>query len=452
MMQLSGTENVKITLRCSKYTDRLFRWALAIWALLAWNIVEGATIDLDSIVAIVDEDVVLASELAERVQIITSQIESNNTPLPDADLVEQQVLERLILESIQLQMGEKIGIRISDDDLNQTMYTIAAQNGMNLQQFQQALASDGLSYAESREQVRNELIMSRVQQGMMNSRIQVSDQEIKSFLETETGETVTADQFRVAHILLSIDEAAGAAEIRSVRQQAEGLLKQIEEGADFQQLAVSYSSGQRALEGGDLGWRKPVQLPSIFADKVQQMEKGAVTGPIKSSSGFHLIKLQDKRGAKAEGNVPQTQLRHILIQPTEIRTDREAQELAVSIREEVLGGRDFEELAKLYSEDPGSALSGGALGWNRPDTFETEFEMVMDSLAVDEVSEVFKTIHGYHFIQVTGRRVEDFSDEFRKNQAANYLSNRRFDEELDGWLQEIRDEAFVEIRTDEANL
>jgi len=419
---------------------------LTLVTLLATTMVEGATIDLDGIAAIVDEDVILTSELEERLQMITSQMESRETILPDADLVKQQVLERLILESIQLQIAEKVGIRISDDELNETMNTIARQNGMNLQQFQEALKKDGLSYEDSRRQVRDELVMSRMQRGMMNSRIQITDQEIKSFLESEMGEMVTADEFRVAHILLPIDENASADEIRVVRQKADGLLKQIEEGADFRQLAVSHSAGQRALEGGDLGWRKTVELPSIFADKVQELETGAVAGPIKSGSGFHLIKLQQKRGAKAEGNVPQTQLRHILIQPSEIRTDKEARELAMSIRDEVVAGRDFEELAKLYSEDPGSALSGGALGWNRADTFETEFEMVMDALAVDEVSEVFSTIHGYHFIQVTGRRVEDFSEEFRMLQAANYLTNRKFDEELDSWLREVREEAFVDIR------
>lgn len=446
MMPLSGTENVKITLDYKKLANRLLRGFLTICALAAMTIAEAVTIPLDSIVAIADEDVILQSELDERVELISTQIESRQTPLPDMDTLKEQVLERLLVESLQLQMAENAGVRISDDELNQTMNTIAAQNGLNLQQFQAALENDGVSYAASRAQIRNEMLMSTVQRNIMRSRIQITDQEIMNFLDSELGETVTADEFRVAHILLAMDADASADEIRSVRQQAEGLLTQLAEGADFQQLAVSHSSGQRALEGGDLGWRKPAELPSLFADIVQQMETGEVTDPIKTSSGFHLIKLLQKRGAKAEGNVEQTQLRHILIQTSEIRTDREARELAMEIRDEMLAGRDFEELAKLYSEDPGSALSGGALGWNRSDTFETEFEKVMDNLAIDEVSEVFKTIHGYHFLQVTGRRVEDFSEEFRKSQAEYYLRNSKFDEELDNWLRELREEAFVDIR------
>lgn len=445
-MPLSGTENVKITLDCKKHADRLLRCFLTICALAAVSIAEGVTIPLDSIVAIVDEDVILKSELDERVEQISAQIESRQTPLPDMDTLKEEVLERLLLENLQLQMAANAGVRISDDELNQTINTIAAQNGLNLQQFQAALENDGISYADSRTQIRNEMLMNRVQRNIMRSRIQITDQAILSFLNSELGEMITADEFRVAHILLAMDVDAGADEIRSVRQQAEELLQQFAEGADFQQLAVAHSSGQRALEGGDLGWRKSAELPSLFADKVQQMETGEVIGPIKTSSGFHLIKLLAKRGAKAEGSVDQTQLRHILIQTSEIRTDKEARELAMEIRDEMLAGRDFEELAKLYSEDPGSALSGGALGWNRADTFETEFENVMDGLAIDEVSEVFKTRHGYHFLQVTGRRVQDFSEEFRKSQAANYLHNSKFDEELDNWLRELREEAFVDIR------
>lgn len=444
MMQLSGTENVKITLNFK--LDHLSRNLLAICALLAWTNAAAVTVPLDSIVAIVDEDVILKSELGERLQTIQAQLKSRETPLPDAELLQQQVLERLIVENLQLQMADRGGVRISDEELNQTMNSIAAQNGMNLQEFQQALENDGVSYAATRSQIRNELLISTVQRGIMRSRIQITDQEIRSFLESEVGQMVTADEFRVAHILLTIDEDANAENIGAVRRQAEGLKQQIAEGADFQQLAVSHSAGQRALEGGDLGWRKPAQLPSLFADIIQQMETGEVAGPIKSASGFHLIKLLQKKGAKAEGQVEQTKARHILIKPSEIRTEEEAREMALSIRDELLGGRDFEELAKIYSEDPGSALSGGDLGWNRASTFVTEFEDVMDNLAIDEVSEVFKTMHGYHFMQVTGRRVEDFSEEFKKNQAANFLRNRKFDEELDSWIRELREEAFVEIR------
>ena len=275
----------------------------------------------------------------------------------------------------------------------------------------------------------------------------MSEQEIKDFLASEVGQVVTADEYRLAHILLPLPEDADAREQRAVRDQAEDILRQIdEEGADFQSLAVQKSAGQNALDGGDLGWRKAVQLPTMFSDVAQEMEIGDVRGPIKSGSGYHLVKLLQKRGAKAEGQVEQTRARHILIKPSEIRTDQEAYELAQTLRDEVIDGRDFDELAKLHSDDPGSALAGGDLGWARSGTFVPEFERQMGLLEPGEISEVFRTVHGYHFLEVTGRRVEDFSERFRMGQAENYLRNQKFDEELENWIRELREDAFVELR------
>ena len=216
---------------------------------------------------------------------------------------------------------------------------------------------------------------------------------------------------------------------------------------DFQSLAIEKSAGKNALDGGDLGWRKPGQLPTMFSDIAQEMAIGEVRGPIKSGSGYHLITLVQKRGAKAEGNVEQTRVRHVLVRPSEIRTGEEARELAESLQEEVLGGRAFDEIAKLHSDDPGSALSGGDLGWSRAGVFVPKFEEVMNSLDLNKVSQVFLTEHGYHFLEVTGRRIEDFSERFKQRQAENYLRNQMFDEELEAWLREIREEAFVEIRS-----
>jgi len=403
---------------------------------------------LDRIAAVVDDDVIMQSEVNTRMKAIKAQLARSpqGSPPPD-DVLSEQIMERLIVESIQIQMAERGGVKISDGELNRAMQGIAAQNQLTLDQFQRAIEQDGISYVEMRDQIRRELMIGRVQKGVMRNRIEISEQEILNFLESEVGTGITADEYRLGHILLSTPEKATAKQIEAVKQKADDLLVQLEEGADFDSLAVKYSTGQNALDGGDLGWRKPVQIPTMFSDITQEMKISEVRGPIKSGSGYHIIKLLERRGANTEGQVAQTEVRHILIQTSEIRTDLEAKELAMSLREEIKGGREFDEVAKLYSDDPGSALSGGDLGWSRAGLFVPEFDAEMSNSEIGELSQVFKSEHGYHFLEVTGRRIEDFSERFKMGQAENYLRNQKFEEELESWMQEIRDGAFVEIRT-----
>lgn len=407
----------------------------------------AALVVMDRVAVVVDQDVIMQSEIDERMTSIKAQIAADpKTQAPPDDTLQGQVIERLVLENLQLQTADRAGIRISDDELNEALSGIALQNQMTLTQFRIALANDGVSWAAMREQVRREFAISRVQQGVMRRRIEVTEQEIDNFLATEVGESVTSDQYRLGHILIALPPNPSAQDIRAMRDMAEGISTQLQEGADFGSLAIEFSEDQNALEGGDMGWRKPAQLPSMFSDLVADMKAGDIKGPIKSGRGFHLIKVMEKRGATSEGQIEQTQVRHVLIQPNEIRTEGECQDLATSLREEIVGGRDFAEVAKLYSDDPGSALGGGDLGWSRAGVFVPEFESTMKAMDVSELSEVFKTIHGYHFIEVTGRRVEDFSERFKMGQAENYLRNQKFDEELDNWQREIRDKAFVEIK------
>ena len=414
--------------------------------LLAASLQVGASlVIMDKIVAVVDEDVILESEMLERIKTLKAQM-AETSQLPPEDVLRKQVVERLIVESLQLQMADRAGVRINDEELTEALQAIAAQNNMNLAQFRMAIEKDGIAYADMRGQIEREMMMARVQKGMMRSRIEISEQEIKNFLASELGETITADEYRMAHILIPLPEDATAAQTTQAQAEADDLIKQLDAGADFRSLAVGHSAGQNALEGGDLGWRKIAQLPSMFADTAKTMLAGDVRGPIQSGSGFHLIKLLETRGAKAEGQIAQTQVRHVLIQPSEIRTDAEAKEMAESLREEVAAGRAFDEIAKLYSDDPGSALSGGDLGWTRAGTYVPAFEAQLQSGELNVLSPVFKSEHGYHFLEVTGRRIEDFSDRFRMGQAENYLRNQRFDEELQNWIREIRDDAFVEIR------
>ncbi len=401
--------------------------------------------ELDRVVAIVDDDVVLASELVERLQYIEQQFQANNMQIPPRDILASQVLERLILDSIQMQMGRRAGVRIGDEELTQAVAGVAQQAGMNLNQFQQALAQDGMSYAEFREQIRREMIVGRVQQNRVSDRIYISPQELQNFLASPVGRAATSDDFRVGHILLAVPDDASPAAVREAEASAREIVRELREGADFAQMAVARSADQRALEGGDLGWRKAGQLPSLFAEQVLSASKDQVLEPIRSASGFHIVKVLDKRGA-SNTVVDQTRARHILIQPSEIRSEREAENLIRDLYSRIEEGEAFDQLARDFSDDPGSALAGGDLGWVMTGQMVPAFEDMMGNTATGRYSEPFRSQFGWHILEVTDRRAQDMSTEFRERQALRILRDRRFDEALETWLQEIRDEAYVEIR------
>ena len=407
----------------------------------------SATVIMDRIAIVVDQDVIMQSELGDRLKAVKSQIASQeNARMPSDEILRKQIIERLIIESLQLQRAERAGIRISDDEINEALAQIAEENKMSIDNFRVALEEDGISWSGMRSQVRKEFTISRIQQGMMRRRIQVTSQETRNFLATDLGRNLTADQYRLGHILLPIPVDSSAKKVKELKTKANNIFSKLQKGDDFRALAIEFSEGQNALNGGDMGWRKAVQLPSIFSGLVEDMDIGETSSPIKSGRGFHLIKLFDKRGASTEGQIAQTKVRHILVQPNEIRSEDEAKDLANSLRDEIIGGRAFAEIAKLYSDDPGSALSGGDLGWSRAGVFVPEFEKTMAESKINVLSKVFRTSHGYHFQEVTDRRIEDFSERYRMGQAENFLRNQRFDEELNNWLREIREEAFVEIK------
>ena len=408
---------------------------------------QSATTIIDRIAIVVDEDVIMQSELEERFKAVRSQISSQkNARMPSDDVLNKQIEEQMIIESLQLQRAERAGIRISDEEINNTLAQIAKENNLSLNEFKDALTVDGISWSGMRSRVSRELKINRLQQGIMRRRIQISDQEIKNFLSSELGSNLTADQYRLGHILIPIPENPSNNDLKTASSQANSIFSKIKEGDDFRALAIEFSSGQNSLEGGDLGWRKAAQLPTIFSDLVHNMEIGETRSPIRSGRGFHILKLFNKRGASTEGKIAQTRVRHVLVQPNEIRSENEANDLALSLRNEVIEGRDFEEIAKLYSDDPGSALSGGDLGWSRKGIFVPEFEKIMADSEINELSNVFQTVHGYHFLEVTGRRIEDFSERYRMSQAENFLRNQRFDQELSNWLREIREDAFIESK------
>ncbi|CAD5107004.1 Chaperone SurA [Pseudomonas carbonaria] len=400
---------------------------------------------LDRVVAIVDNDVVMQSQLNHRLQEVQQTIAKRGAALPPEHVLSQQVLERLIIENIQLQIGDRSGIRITDEELNQALATIAQRNGMSLEQFRAALARDGLSFADAREQVRREMVISRVRQRRVAERIQVTEQEVQNFLASDLGRMQLSEEFRLANILIPVPESASPENLQAAARQADELYQQLRQGADFAQLAIARSASETALEGGDMGWRKAAQLPPPFDAMVGALQPGEVTEPMRTPGGFIILKLLDKRGGGTQVR-DEVHVRHILIKPSEIRSEAEAQRLAERLYERIQSGEDFGELAKSFSEDPGSALNGGDLNWIDPNALVPEFREVMSRTASGELSRPFKSPYGWHVLQVLGRRATDSSAQFREQQALNILRNRKYDEELQAWLRQIRDEAYVEIK------
>ncbi|MPS41855.1 MAG: molecular chaperone SurA, partial [Pseudomonas sp.] len=411
----------------TKLSDRL-RPLLLGAALLAAT-AQAQVRPLDRVVAIVDNDVVMQSQLDARLREVQQTIDKRGGSLPPGNVLSQQVLERLIIENIQLQIGDRSGIRITDEELSQAMGTIAQRNGMSLEQFREALARDGLSYADARDQVRREMIISRVRQRRVAERIQVTDQEVQNFLASDLGKMQLSEEFRLANILIPVSEGASSNEIQAAERQAQEVYQQLQQGADFAQLAIARSASETALEGGEMGWRKAGQLPPPFDSMISQLNPGEVTEPVRTPGGFIILKLIEKRGGDTQVR-DEVHVRHILIKPSEIRSEEETRRLVERLYQRIVDGEDFAELAKSFSEDPGSALNGGDLNWIDPNALVPEFREVMNNTASGELSKPFKSPYGWHVLQVMGRRATDSSAQFREQQAANLLRNRKYDEEL----------------------
>ncbi|MFJ3261302.1 peptidylprolyl isomerase [Pseudomonas sp. NPDC086581] len=418
---------------------------LMLGALLASSVVHAEVVPLDRVVAIVDNDVVMQSQLDQRLREVRATIQKRGAPLPPEHVLTQQVLERLIIENIQLQIGDRSGVRITDEELNQAMGTIAQRNNMSLDQFRAALSHDGLSYDEAREQVRREMIISRVRQRRVAERIQVSEQEVQNFLASDLGKIQLSEEYRLANILIPVPDSASPETVQAAARQAQEMYQQLKQGADFGQLAVSRSAGDNALEGGEIGWRKAAQLPSPFDSMVGSLAVGDVTEPVRTPGGFIIIKLEEKRGGSKMLR-DEVHVRHILLKPSEIRSEEETQRLAEKLYERIQAGESFADLAKKFSEDPGSKLNGGDLNWVDPESLVPEFREVMNNAPQGQVTKPFRSPFGWHVLEVLGRRATDSSDKFREQQAAQTLRARKYDEELQAWLRQIRDEAYVEIK------
>jgi peptidyl-prolyl cis-trans isomerase SurA len=400
---------------------------------------------LDRVAAIVNDDIVLQSELNQRTAAIYVNIQESGTQPPAKEVLKKQVLERLISERIQLNIGYNAGVRISENEIDQTMARLAAGSNLSMQDYLASVNAKGTSIKDLRQEIANEMIMMQVQQGSVMRGIHISEQELNNFLNSEEGKLMNSPDIMLGQILISVPSSATVSDIAAAQKKLDEIIVQISQGADFKQLAIANSDDQSALEGGDLGWRKQAQLPSLFTDALEGLKPGEISNPVRSGAGFHLLKLYDRKGGE-EKLIEQHFSRHILLTPNEIRNEDDTVALLNEIREKLQAGEEFISQAKEYSEDPGSALKGGELGWSTPGSFVPIFEQTMNSIALNEISEPFKSQFGWHILQVTDRRMQDFSDEILRNRADNLLRQRKYSEELQVWLQKIRDEAYIEIK------
>ena len=402
-------------------------------------------VKLDGIVAVVDEDVVLASELLERINLVRESMIQNKVPMPERDVFVGQVLDRLIIENIQLQEANNRGVVIDEQTLSQAVQQFAESNGQTVEEFVVGLESQGTSYRKFREDIRLEMTLSRLQRGMINQRISISDQDISGLLNSPFYKDFFSDEYSLGHIRLDLTDNPSETDKERLIAEADDIVEQLRGGEDFGKIAAAKSSSSTALDGGSLGWRRAGEIPSLFAEIALEMKIGDISDPIVSGSAVHIIKLIERRGAGMQ-ELSQTLVSHILIKPSEIRSDKESRDLSESIYRQLLQGSEFTALAKQYSDDPGTALNGGSLGWSEEGQFVPEFSEVMGKTETGQLSEPFLSPFGWHVLRVDDRRVQNISDEARREMAIDILFKRRFEEERQEWLKEIRDEAYVEIR------
>jgi len=401
-------------------------------------------IDADRIVAVVGNEVVTYVELRTRLAAALKQLQKQGTPLPSQDVLEGQMLERLIMERVQLQYARDSGMRVDDAQLEQAIGRIAAGNKMTLAQFRAALEKDGIEYAQFREEIRNEIVTVRLREREVDNRLVISDGEIDNFLANQAA-TGSGEEYQLAHILLRAPESASPEQLQKLRLRGEQALKQAEAGENFAQLTASFSDAPDALKGGDLGWRALDRLPSLYAEAASRLQPGQISPLLRSSAGFHIVKLIDKRGGSAPASVQQTHPRHILIRINEVVSESEARRKLEIIRERIANGVDFAEQARLNSQD-GSAAKGGDLGWLSPGDTVPEFERAMNALKINELSQVVQSPFGMHLIQVQERRERDVSEERKRGAARQALRERKLDEAYQDWLRQLRDRTYVENR------
>jgi peptidyl-prolyl cis-trans isomerase SurA len=404
---------------------------------------------IDRIVAVVNDEVITRNDLDERVKLAYAQLKRTGTPPPPHDVLEKQLLERLITDRVQLQQAKETGLRVDDAELDRAIGRIAEENKLTVAELRRALEKDGVPFTKFREDIRNEIVTVRLREREVDNRIIVTDGEIDNFIKTQQVQSGGADEYNLSHILVTVPENASPEQIQSRRTRAEQALAQVKAGADFRQVAASFSDAADALQGGSMGWRDANRLPTLFTDALQKLQPGDVTALLRSANGFHLLKLNERRGSGAAPViVSQTHARHILIKTNELVSEDEARRRLVSLKERLDNKADFAELARGNSEDA-SAVKGGDLGWISPGDTVPDFERAMNALKPGEVSGPVKSPFGWHIIQVLERRNEDMSKERQRLNARMALRARKSDEAFQEWVRLLRDKAYVEMRLEE---
>ncbi len=405
--------------------------------------------EVDSIVAVVNDDVIVRSELDAELSQLVSQLRQQGTRIPARSVLERQVLERLIVKKLQLAAARQAGITVGDDLLTQALKNIAAENGMSLDEFHRALDAEGIGFKRFRDSIREQITLSRLREQRVIRRIEVSQQELDNYLKKEAGRLDQRSDYHLFHILIAVPEGASPEQIADAKSRAEQLLARIRRGEiGFKEAAVAESDGRQALESGDLGWRNAAQLPGFFLEPLATMKRGDVSEVMRNSSGFHIVLLDDFKGGERK-MVTQTHARHILIRTNEITSDEDARNRLAQLKQRIEEGDDFAVLARSHSDDKGSAIKGGDLGWTNPGDFVQKFEAVLEGLEVNQISEPFQSQFGWHIVQLLERREHDNTEEVQRTLARDAIRERKAAEEVELYLRRLRDEAYVEIRLPE---
>jgi len=403
---------------------------------------------IDRILIVINDDILTAREVETRVNTVRSRLTAQKVNLPPDEVLRRQVMDRMVTERLQVQVARQLGLTVSDERLDRAIQQIAEQNHKTVDDLKREVEKDAGGYRAFRDELRGQLLVQQLIEREVNNRVSISEAEVENFLASQSGRD-GGIEYNVSHILLGLPESASPEVIARARQKAEALLAELRKGADFGQLAVANSQGQNALEGGNLGWKRAGQLPELFVSALRAVQPGSVSEVLRSPSGFHILRLNARRGGSESVQITQTHARHILIKTGELVSPVEAQRRITELRERILNGADFAEIARTHSEDVGSAANGGDLSWVNPGQTVPEFEKAMDALKPGELSTPVKSPFGLHLIQVQERRVRDVSQEREAENARKQLHARKADERYEQWLRQLRDEAFVEYRLDE---
>ena len=400
---------------------------------------------LDSIVAVVNDDIVLKSDLTTRLVKVQQQFTNDQTNMPDLEALTSQVLDQLIIENLQLQLATKKGVYIADPSLDLAIERIAKNNGLSLPELAQAIADTGETMVQFRAKIRQELTINEIQASSVNRRIRISEHEIDRYLASNQGQKLADTEYEIGHILISLSAQPDAQELEIAKEKLNAISSALEQGTEFSSVAATHSDALNALKGGNLGWRKGSQLPELFAEPIKTMSTGEVSSPIRNGSGFHVIKLINKRGVSIQ-TVAQTKANHLLILPNEIRSPSQAQELINELHQRLVGGADFYDLARTFSDDANSAPSGGDLGWVNTNQLPAVLQTALDLLALEELSPPIQSAQGWHLLQAVERRTKDVGQANLRYQAKQAINASKFANELENWLREIRNQAYIEVR------